>query len=297
MVEPVSCPQRQETYERPFTLANCWSQPVIARFRKRLGSSCERGHRHRPRRCLRPQPDAVYAGQNNDSKSHNNDPYFGICYYADTSSPSGVSPQQGYPNDGTYFEEPSEEEETDPAPLIICSFGDSSPTCGGSRAAISSYNVAEQSINPTPYQCWGWYQESRPELVVSNDESAPTRVRIVLGMHKVLDFSVAPSTSNTVFVGVNGVQGVVKRFAGTSTTPKLYSYYDTKGRIWTFFGYYTNSGAWVNPHGAKGQLWTAADADGGGSKMYTGHATDPASALSSGFVNPAEMPRHGHGRL
>ncbi|MFZ2873610.1 MAG: RHS repeat-associated core domain-containing protein [Phycisphaerales bacterium] len=135
-----------------------------------------------------------------------------------------------------------------------------------------------------PYQGWGWFQHSRPELAV-NDAEDPTMLRIYLGRSDVLDFSLVGGSSPQVFAGVNGVQGVVARLPGTSTEPELYVHYDDRGNVFTYFGHHVPSGA-VDMHGAKGQHWKtqSADAGGGAATFYVGHATDPAEALLDGFV-------------
>lgn len=169
---------------------------------------------------------------------------------------------------------------------IICSYADpgadlgsgGTPACGSaSRTTTTSF------APPTPnYQGWGWYQNSRPELVVDSVTS-PTSVRIVAGARRVFDFNLVSGSSPKVFVGVNAHQGLVEHIPGTESTPELYQYRNRSGRVYTFFGYNTNGTAWVDPKGAKGQLWKIQGSDGAGSASYVGHPTDPLSALS-GFV-------------
>ena len=164
-------------------------------------------------------------------------------------------------------------------PPVQSSHSDSAPRCSGNRATTEQFVDADP-----PYQGWGWFQHSRPELAVDDAED-PTMLRIYLGRSDVLDFSPVAGSNPQVFVGVNGVQGVVARLPGTSTEPELYVHYDDRGNVFTYFGHHVPSGA-VDMHGAKGQHWKtqSADAGGGAATYYVGHATDPAEALLEGFV-------------
>lgn len=164
-------------------------------------------------------------------------------------------------------------------PPVQSSHSDSAPRCSGNRATTEQFVDADP-----PYQGWGWFQHSRPELAVDDAED-PAMLRIYLGRSDVLDFSLVGGSSPQVFVGVNGVQGVVARLPGTSTEPELYVHYDDRGNVFTYFGHHVPSGA-VDMHGAKGQHWKtqSADAGGGAATFYVGHATDPAEALLDGFV-------------
>lgn len=205
----------------------------------------------------------------------------------------GVDPITLEPN-GLVMTDPPPD--ADPAPPIICDFGDadSGPVCVAENF-IPDPRVFNGS-NPG-YQGWGWFQKSRPELVVDNEDN-PTKVRIYVGMGKVRDFSLVEGSSPNVFVGNNGVNGTVVRVAGSEDypyTPELYRFYDAHGNIFTFFGYSTNSGAWTDAHGASGQLWTAVNEDGDGSLMYTGHSSNAVTALATGFIldgssNPTARP-------
>ncbi|GJQ29735.1 MAG: hypothetical protein HBSAPP03_16190 [Phycisphaerae bacterium] len=174
----------------------------------------------------------------------------------------------------------------DPGPPIICSYADASP--GPACAAVESFTDERSFAPESPgYQGWGWFQHSRPELVVDdieNEYENPQRVRIYTGAKRVLDFTLVEGSSPNVFVGNNGVNGVVTRIEGSETTPELYRYNDAHGNEWTFFGWWDDEDNWVDAHNASGQLWTAVNADGGGAAMYTGHATNPVTALDDGFV-------------
>lgn len=222
-------------------------------------------------------------GQNRPTDSHDNDG-LGPCdipiVACGDDFPAGLAPWGSYP-DGIVETDPPPQPA--PGPPVICGYADSSPSCAG-----TARGTAQQLWGSSPpYQGYGWFQASRPELIVSPSGSAPDRLRIVLNARKVIDFSLVASSSPNVFVGVNGAQGVVVRVDGSSTAPELYRYYDAKGNVWTFFGYYTgSSGTWLNPYGAKGQLWTCVNADGGsaGAVFYTGDATTASTALSTGFV-------------
>ncbi|MBX3410573.1 MAG: hypothetical protein KF859_11890 [Phycisphaeraceae bacterium] len=227
----------------------------------------------------------AYPGQDVPGEGHDNPMIIDVRVDCEVEFPSGISPALLFPNTIVETEPPPDEE---PGPLILCEYADPAPICaGGTR-------TAEHLSPPTPsYQGFGWFQGSRPELVVddstssdpADDAATPDRLRIVLGARRVVDFSLVAGSSPEVFVGVNHEQGVVVRVNGSSTEPETYEYYNTNGVVWSFFGYYLGSGGtWVNPHGAKGQFWKSVNKDGSGSAFYTGHPTNPATALTSGFV-------------
>lgn len=213
------------------------------------------------------------------------------------SMPRGIDPALLTPD--TFIPDPSitlpDDMESDPEldPTdIICSFGDvgaEGDSSGSPACASASRTVAESLIAATPnYQGYGWYQNSRPELIVDS-ESSPTYVRIVASARRVFDFKLVSGSSPKVFVGVNGHQGIIEHIAGTGSAPELYQYRNRSGRVYTFFGYSTNSSAWLDPQGAKGQLWKVQGTDGSGSVSYIGHATNPATAMG-GFVQQSSQP-------
>ncbi|CAG1010355.1 hypothetical protein PHYC_03836 [Phycisphaerales bacterium] len=224
-------------------------------------------------------------GDNHDNGDHD---YRDVCMCIAYDCGSGFGPGGGpspadlWP-DGIVESDPPESPPGIPADTR-CSFADadSEPHCG----AVTEQNVRNFTEATPGYQGWGWFQHSRPELVVDDDDT-PTLVRIYVGARKVLDFRLVPESNPHVFVGVNGVNGVVKREDGASgspASPELYRYYDAHGNIWTFFGHHTgSSGNWLDAEGASGQLWTASNADGTGDALYTGHATSAYDALEGGF--------------
>lgn len=213
------------------------------------------------------------------------------------SMPRGIDPALLTPD--TFIPDPSitlpddmePDPELDPTD-IMCSFGDvgaEGDSSGSPACASASRTVAESLIAATPnYQGYGWYQNSRPELIVDS-ESSPTYVRIVASARRVFDFKLVSGSSPKVFVGVNGHQGIIEHIAGTGSAPELYQYRNRSGRVYTFFGYSTNSSAWLDPQGAKGQLWKVQGTDGSGSVSYIGHATNPATAMG-GFVQQSSQP-------
>jgi len=238
-------------------------------------------------------------GQNSPGKQHRNgDPdWRDVCACTTTCSDGawssdgdgGVDP--AWLNPDVIVHEPPPPR-PDPGPPIMCSFadGDVSPACGSLNIDFApNYRSFDPVDGGAPgYQGWGWFQHSRPELVV-DDEDEPGRVRIFVGSNRVLDFTLVESSSPNVFVGVNGVNGIVARESGNEGVPELYHYYDTHGNCWTFFGYSTDNGE-EDAHGANGQLWTAVAGDGSGAAMYTGHPTDPSAALTSGFELDSSLP-------
>ncbi len=232
------------------------------------------------------------SGQGDPKNNHDNDGIGPVDVPIDCSTmgppfPGGVDPVMCFPV--TTVLTPSLPT-SDWGPAIACSFADSAPVCSG-----STRTSAFTPPPPKSYQGFGWFQESRPELVVddsgsidpADDAATPDRLRIILGARKVLDFSLVAGSSPNVFVGVNGEAGAIERVSGSTSQPELYVYRDTRGKVMTFFGFYTGSGGtWINPYGATGQYWKTENADGSSSSSahYTGHPTSATSAMSSGWI-------------
>lgn len=72
-----------------------------------------------------------------------------------------------------------------PHPPVTCSYSDSSPVCSGAGRGT----VSLVSSDP-PYQGWGWFQGSRPEIAVGGGSApaSPSSVRLFRGRRDVLDF-------------------------------------------------------------------------------------------------------------
>jgi len=188
--------------------------------------------------------------------------------------------------------------EPDPGPPITVSFTDSQPGCGGSADSGSNHGRLDpnQWFTPPPppepgSAGFGWFQHSRPVLLVDNNGGTWNRIRIKFGARKVVDFRPAAWNSSGVWIGVNGAQGVVTLQSGSRDTASVTTlkYYDDKGNIWTFFGPPSvdiqGQGGVYGTYGAGGQLWKVETADGSSSGViaHVGHPTDSLAALTDGF--------------
>ena len=91
----------------------------------------------------------------------------------------------------------------------------------------NSRTTAQNAWGSTPpYQGYGWFNTSRPELVVddtnsTDDAATPNRVRIILNARKVLDFSLVADSTPNVFVGVNGAPRTQFKTDLNNWTPRI----------------------------------------------------------------------------
>ena len=164
-----------------------------------------------------------------------------------------------------------------------------------------AYNsVAETSTTGGSLHGPGWTQIAQPELFLYSQANDPQLdgivgnagdiLYIVFGTGRYAAYARTEDGSN-LFVGVNGVGGIVTQYAPTDTTPELWELRDQLGQQFWFFGEYGPTGVLANPLGdhpnGEWQLWRKVSTDG--SAAYVGHATDPWIATQQGYTTDGRV--------
>jgi len=156
------------------------------------------------------------------------------------------------------------------------------PASGFSWVVGRTYNARQQTSGGSArdsngYQGKNWFQVSQPEIVhYDGATDSKDVVYLLYGADRFIEFKRldSPSTSTT-FRATNGAAGVMVFTSGGASVPDTYAYTDQHGYTHTFFGFDGDAGS------AAGQYWKTVDPDG--QVAYVGHATTPATAISSGY--------------
>lgn len=139
------------------------------------------------------------------------------------------------------------------------------------------------------YQGRNWAQIAQPAIVFYDADSTPATlgaddcVYLVYGADRYIEFK-RTGADHTEFKAKNGAAGVMQFVAGGSAADE-YHYHDAAGNEVVFFG--ENSGTTSGGKNASWQWWKTIDA--AGKVAYVGHATNSATAISSGYETTGQI--------
>lgn len=240
-------------------------------------------------------PTGVFPSSPPEDKCSATPTIWASVIYADSPQPPLVDRSYLYTNDGTIIlEENDDDEPPEPDPIVFCgtSFGHQQYSCGGTDTAI----IQSLPRVSNGYMGKNRFYNGRPEIVRVQGGGNPERLFVLFSANRFSAFEKLADPSTT-YVGINGELGAIVHEDGpscSSTTPGTYTYYDIRGHVWTFFDFAINcsDSTKYRAYGAAGQLWKVSTADGGSAAttLYTGHATNIATALSDGFIQSGGHP-------
>lgn len=135
------------------------------------------------------------------------------------------------------------------------------PATGFSWIIGRSYNGMQKDsggshLDSNGYQGRNWFQMSQPEIVLYDDATNTKDViYLVYGADRFLEFNRTGASSNE-YKGKNGAAGIVQFAAGAAGEPDTFTYTDSVGNQFVFFGFDVDAGS------AAGQFWKAIDPAG-----------------------------------
>jgi len=154
------------------------------------------------------------------------------------------------------------------------------PAKGFSWVIGRSYNGMQKDsggshLDSNGYQGRNWFQMSQPEIVLYDDATNTKDViYLVYGADRFLEFN-RTGTSSNEYKGKNGAAGVVQFASGGVSEPDTFTYTDSVGNQFVFFGFDADAST------AAGQFWKAVDP--AGNTAFVGDATTGSTAISSGY--------------